>query len=404
MFASTALVTSESENPRERYNRGQIKRSGLHKYIVHWSSVFSDNSMQQAFVEHLIEEQQSNLIQFLLEIENYEKMNLEIDKKLKKFFELTENFLLKNSTHEIKIPNEEKLNFLSTVQNQLNDKENWILKPQENHFKSFQISILKKLELDSFPRFIRKESLRKIFSQRITDEKLFSTKNNFKFFFTDEDFLTKVVTDVDIDFMKNLKKDNLEWKLIYSNILTNSNTFKLKLNPFLDVSFFKDVQIHKYESILPFDLEKCILALNSSNQVEKYDPLFDSFKQISYLNSIDLQKEYSDDLISNERGNSIFEIILKFSNSQKLRKCNVCITSFIDKDGNWIRILKPILPDHLENPEDWKKLYSKLKDSKKKEEFYLCPLFMKIQFTKISNFETQYSIISFIQKKIFFFF
>jgi hypothetical protein len=387
LFASTS-TSLESEDPRNHTNRNKIKSCGLYKYTVNWSSIFTNDSMKQAFVEHLIEEGQPNLIQLVLQIEMYEATEKENEKKkLKKFFEIVKNYLNNDATFKVNVSKEAKVKFFSNIQKQMLKKDVWVLKNPETVFNIIKDSILIKLQFDSFPRFVRKEGVRKIFALKQNDAKLFTPKENQKYFYSDEDFSLKIVTEMDIQFMEKISVDDFDWNLIYSNNKLNMNTFKMKKNPFHDVSFFQNVQIFKYESLLPFSLEDCVKALNTTSTVDSH---LCEQKQETFLSAEDMNSNYSE-YVKTPRGNATFELTFKFPNLQKMSKSFVSITSF-EKDGDWIRLTKPVLPDFLESPDDWKKVYSK-DTEKKKDSHHLYPYFSRFQLKKVSDDETHYSVI-----------
>jgi hypothetical protein len=120
------------------------------------------------------------------------------------------------------------------------------------------------------------------------------------------------------------------------------------------------------------------------------DPYLCEQKQETFLSAEDLNSYYSE-YVETQRGNATFELTFKFPNFQKMLKSFVSITSF-EKDGDWIRLTKPVLPDFLQAPDDWKKIYSK-DTEKKKDSHYLYPYFSRFQLKKVSDDETHYSVI-----------
>jgi hypothetical protein len=215
-------------------------------------------------------------------------------------------------------------------------------------------------------------------------------KQIYDFPYKDSDFDTEIVTDNDISFLDRLMEDSYDWNLVYSENKSHTNTFFLKKSYLPDVSFFKDSKVYKFESMIPFSLEQCIEGLCSINQLKKYDKVVEDTNLVSYLSPEEGMKKYPDDIKTN-RANAVIDMKINIPMVKTRRGLDI-VTTFFDVNGNWIRIVKPKIPDFVKQTSDWKKPHKGIFDGKKIE-FYASPNIMRFQLTKISDNLTKYTQI-----------
>ena len=55
--------------------------------------------------------------------------------------------------------------------------------------------------------------------------------------------------------------------------------------------------------------------------------------------------------VNSHRANATIELLINLPISKKKRKLNSSVTIFDDKDGNYVRIAKPIIPDVVNSKE-----------------------------------------------------
>jgi hypothetical protein len=368
------------------------KRSSfdLQKHHVHFHSIYQNEEMKISFLKHLESEFNTEPFEFCLLVEEFEAKKQD-EEKLKLFFEIYEIYLKNNSEKEINISGEIKQVFNQKNSEQIENKEKWILKEEKTIFSSIRVSIESQLYHDVFPRFIRTTNCIKVLEKHHRDSKVLELKQIYDFPYKDSDFETEIVTDTDITFLDRLMEDSYDWDLVYSENKSHTNTFFLKKSYLPDVSFFKDSKVYKFESMIPFSLEQCIEGLCSINQLKKYDNVVEDGILVSYLSPEEGMKKYPDE-IKTKRANAVIDMKVKLPMSKFRRPLDVA-TTYFDKDGNWIRIVVPKIPDFIKDPSDWGKCHKGTYDGKKIE-FYGAPNIMRFQLTKISETLTKYSHIN----------
>eukprot|EP01080_Neovahlkampfia_damariscottae_P012228 gene12228-5814_t len=312
--------------------------------------------MNKAFMKHLESEYNTEPFEFVLKVKQFEATN---DEKLKLdvFFEIYDTYIVKNAPKEINLSAENLENFRKIIHSQLLH--------------------------DVFPRFIRTELCIKTIRQLETDSTVFEKREVYDFPYQDEDFNIDIVTDIDVEFMNRLMKDGYDWELIFSDKKLQMNSFYLKMDYLTNVSFFKNSNIQKYESIIPFGLQHCIEALAPISQLKKYDKAVQHLECTSYFSGEESMSKYPDK-ISTKRSNACYEALLKMPvPGFKFRRGTEVCTTFFDKKGNWVRIVKPMIPSFIKEPKDWERVH---KDQNM--EFYAMPNFMRFQLTPISENKT----------------
>eukprot|EP01080_Neovahlkampfia_damariscottae_P008164 gene8164-12624_t len=362
----------------------------LDEYQVNFRSTITDDDMKIAFFRYLLYEQvQLEPFEFLMKTNRFKYLETE-EEKLKLFQLIIKTYFENDSTKKLKISEKRKKEFFSKYGEQLLNKEKWILSEEENIFEDLDASITKELQNGIFPRFIRSAFCEQVFLTNSKNKNIFHDKREFDILTEEEDFEKEIITEDDFDFMNYFCEENYHWSLVHSNIKFNMNTFKLKKNPLSDVNFFQNSKIYKYQSILPFSLEDCIesiLSIPCFNEVE--NNLF-FCEEKSFLDSTEMKNKYPRDTKKITRGNAQCLLFWKFPMLTELRRCLSSITSCYDKDGNWIRIIKPLK----DNEVNWNE---KTKDNihNKMYESINSPLFIQYKFTKVSEEKTLYTFIYF---------
>jgi hypothetical protein len=368
----------------------RVSSFDLQKHHVHFHSIYHNEEMKLSFLKHLESEFNTEPFEFCLLVEEFETKKLG-EEKLKLFFVIYETFLKNNSDKEINLSGEIKQLFNQKNSEQLESNDKWISKDEENIFSSIRVSIENQLYHDVFPRFIRTMNCIKVLEKHSRDSKVLELKQIYDFPYKDSDFESEIVTDNDIAFLDRLMEDSYDWDLVYSENKSHTNTFLLKKSYLPDVSFFKDSKVYKFESMIPFSLEQCIEGLCSINQLKKYDDVVDEGILVSYLSPEEGMKKYPD-AIKMKRANAVIDMRIKLPMAKFRRPLDVA-TTYFDKDGSWIRIVVPKIPDFIKDPSDWGKCHKGTYDGKKIE-FYGAPNIMRFQLTKISENLTKYTHIN----------
>jgi hypothetical protein len=247
---------------------------------------------------------------------------------------------------------------------------------------------------DVFPRFRRTELCLKLIEKYQNDTNLCELKEVRDFPYTDDDFQFEIVTDKDIGLLDRLMEDTYDWKILFSDRKAKMNSYYMKKCFFPNVSFFKNSRIHKFESIVPFGMDQCIEALCSVSQTLKSDDALQYIHCISYLTPEESLKKYPE-LLTTKRANAIFDAILNIP-MMLPRKALDIVTTYFDKNGKWIRVIKPKIPDYVHSVEDWDKSYHCEMDGSKVK-CHLSPNFLRFQLTPISETETKYTYVHIFQ-------
>ena len=378
-----SILNKPKNSPRKEFN--------LSGYYVKFSAVFENNEFKVAFMDHLKNEFILEQFEFLLQVQQYNETEGRLE-KLKKFFEIVELFILGGAKKELNLSGKTKYDFFEAIGDQLTIQNNWIIKNENIVFQKLYDSVSNEIQADSFPRFVRCSISEKLIEKYHKDQNLIELKEVHDFPYTDENFQIDIVTDMDIVFMGKLMEEDYDWKLVYSNSKLQLNTYHLNKFYFPNVSFLSKSTVYKYEFILPYPLEICINALNSMEREKETTSAVVDFDLISYLKPEELENEYPYE-VNFQRANVQLVLTFKLPLYQKLRKAFGSVTSFLDSDGNYIRIQKPFVTDYIKKSSDWEKVHKleiiESNGKKKIEEFKIIPNFVKYQLSKISESKTK---------------
>ena len=352
--------------------------------------------MKLAFFKHLFSEQANvEAFELLLKIDQFNDLQNE-EEKLKNFLNIIETYFENDSIKNLKLGEKTKNLFFSKCGEQLLNKEKWILMEDVNIFEDIESSITKELKFGSFPRFVRSTFCEEIFLTNSKNRNIFYSKEEFDILTEEEDFDKPIVTEEDLDLLNFFSNENFHWNLVHTNKKFNMNTFKLKKNPFPHISFFQNAKVYKYESILPYSIEDCIESILSISLFNEFETNLFFHEEKSFLDSNQLKQKYPKDTKNIIRGNSTILMYWKFPILSELRRCLCSITSCYDKNGDWIRIIKPIKDKDINwNEKSKDNIHNKIYES------FTAPLFIQYRFTKISEEKTKYTFIycKFISKK-----
>ena len=245
---------------------------------------------------------------------------------------------------------------------------------------------------DVFPRFIRSDLCLKVIKEFQKDPNVVEHRQIIDFSYKDDDFKIPIITDQDVKFMNRLMEDGYDWELVFTDKKLQMNSFVLNRCYFPNVSFLKNSNVYKFESIIPFDLEHCIDALCPISELKKYDSAVKKMDLISYLNAEESKKQFPDEIAS-KRSNAVFEVLIKLPiPGLSHRKSEDIVSTYYDKDGSWIRVIKMGVPSFIKKESDWSKVHKKEIDGKNVS-FYAIPGMMQFKLTKVSENSTKYSQI-----------
>jgi hypothetical protein len=365
----------------------------LQKLYLHFDSVYKNPDCQKSFQKHLEEEFNTEPFEFCLLAEKFNKLKDEKE-KLTLFFKIYEGYLATNSEKEINLSGDIKATFHKNFQEQLESKDKWIVPEETEIFERIKKNVESQLYHDVFPRFRRTEQCLKLLEKYQNDTNLCEMKEVRDFPYTDEDFQIEIVTDKDIGLLDRLMEDTYDWKLLFSDRKAKMNSYYMKKCFFPNVSFFKNSRVHKFESIVPFGMDQCIEALCSISQTIKSDEALEYIDCLSYLTPEESLKKYPD-LLTTKRANGIFDAILIIP-MMIPRKALDVVTTYIDKNGSWIRVIKPKIPDYINSPKDWDKSHqSEIGGNLMK--YHLSPNLLRFQLTPVSETETKYTYVHIFQ-------
>ena len=373
----------------------------IEDYNVKFQSVFLEDIIKNKFKEFLKAQKNLACFVFLLDVQQFQNSK-EDEEKLRIFKKIVDIYISKDSKKKICADEKLKTKFIEQYGHQLLQNDIWVLE-NENIFIRIESSVYKHLYFISFPRFIRSEEFLELFEENKNNLDIFTQKTK-EFEVSDNNFdISTIINGDDIKFFHQLVKDDFSWELSEYNVKLNMNTFELIENDYLKHSLFKDVKAYKYQSIIPFSLDDCINGLTSSScQYQEWEnSLFHSIEE-EYFSYKDLLEKYNEEDLKYERGNAFFEVYYKYPMFTELRKSFESVSSFYDEKGNWIRIKKSMnISDTKNNEMLTCYINSKFYD------YYHSPLYSFLKFTKISDFETQYTYINckrFFRFKLIFFF
>eukprot|EP01080_Neovahlkampfia_damariscottae_P000796 gene796-9046_t len=324
-------------------------------YELTFGSVFSNDTVKKEFNEFLKTEFNQQPLLFIMEVEELEKIQDE-KKKVEKSLSIVKKFIFENSELEVNISFDKKKELLQLYEEQMKN-DSWIIK--KTPVETFEpiIAILKQeLKYDPFKRFVRTKKCEQLMIQFQKEDSVVVPKILKNFDYTHEHFLTPDIEDTDFEFGLSLLRDNYSWKLIGSNIDNNMNTFVSSENYFPGLKDQFRATAIRYETILPYSIELCMIATKTHKSIYESDPNVKNIIAYDFVSYEDLQKKYKSDIEGKlkkyvPRSQCTFETSLSFPKplnyrmmkcgtsyhyDEKLKRFLQLTKPFIDKNEEWL--------------------------------------------------------------------
>jgi hypothetical protein len=295
------MQSNSSPSLFNKRNSEVRKSFDVTKYQIIYNSVFESEEVKQSFHKHLKEEFNDEQFEFLLEVQKFKK-EVEKEQKLKLFFHILETFIFDGSKCELNLSGKTKTDILSKIGPQLTVKNDWVIKNEETIFDSLYESIYFILNADSFPRFVRTDSAQKIILKKHSDRGICCLKITTQFPHGNDHFYHPYIEDLDWEYSKQIIKDNNDWELVGSKVDDHLNSFVSFVNYFPNVTLAPGNVSLKYECVLPFTLDRCLLGYLTNTTLKKADPNTTFIETQEYISADQILKHYcqngKEDLIS----------------------------------------------------------------------------------------------------------
>ena len=182
-------------------------------YMIHFESVFINKTVHDSFRSFLKTEFNEQPLDFLVEVEKFEKLT-KIKEKIKKIHEIIEIYIKEDSKEEINISGKLKKQLLKQYEPQINESEELKIELKD-FFMVVKKVIQEELYFDSWKRFVRSNFCDGIISKFYDDKSICSPQITTQFNYTNEYFTHPFIHDSDFEFAKLLIKDNFHWQVSY---------------------------------------------------------------------------------------------------------------------------------------------------------------------------------------------
>jgi hypothetical protein len=182
-----------------------------YNYYLKYESVYSNSEVGEEFRKHLKKEVNQDSFDFILFVDT--DKDLEIN-------EVYETYIKVGSKKEINISSENREEFEKILKKSMENQR----KDLKVFLKEISNLVKKELECDSFPRFLRTEQCLKLLEKYQKDEKVCGSMKKKQYPYTEKDFKEKFITEKDIHFLNEVKKENYDWELL-SFKLNRINSF-----------------------------------------------------------------------------------------------------------------------------------------------------------------------------------
>jgi hypothetical protein len=95
----------------------------MSRKFLHFSSIFTNEEVNKCFYNHLVEERNTESLNFIMEVENYKN-----EKTIEKIKKIYEKFILEESKEEINVSSSEKRELLKVYKSLKMKKKKILLK------------------------------------------------------------------------------------------------------------------------------------------------------------------------------------------------------------------------------------------------------------------------------------
>eukprot|EP01080_Neovahlkampfia_damariscottae_P003987 gene3987-7243_t len=256
------------------------------KIIIHFTAVFTNKKVGEAFQKFLETEQNTDPLNFLFALQKLKEVEKDSE-KIKKVKEIIDNYVVHNSPKEVNVSDTTKSYVLENFKQQEKETEKWVLETSpEELFSEIFYSVYEELRQDSFHRFVRTKLCDTAIKNYRNDSTVVSPYVTKKFDYKDSSFTTGVVTDNDIEFAKLLCDDSFTWDLLSSNKNQWVNAYFSSANYLPDINYTTNSS--KYESTLPVPFHKAILAFMCDESIMS-DPNAAGMKCLGHMTTEQLE-------------------------------------------------------------------------------------------------------------------
>eukprot|EP01080_Neovahlkampfia_damariscottae_P007396 gene7396-11718_t len=312
--------------------------------------------MKNAFKKHLESEFNPEPFEFVLQVKEFEATEIK-EKKLQLFFEIYDNYIIKNAPKEINLSADNRENFRNQNRAQLENRNEWISEPDQEFYDTLKRIVHAQLLHDVFPRFIRTDLCIKTIRRHESDPTVvqrresYSGKEDFKFDYDDEFFTHPHFKDKDFDFFLTIFQDSYHWKLFGSKAEENMNAYFGTANFLPYVKLLKTMTTVKLECILPCTFDQALISFFDNEQIYKSDPncgKYETEEYYTYEHLLDIFKKngQESDISKYKRDLSVNSMTIKLPFPFNSRVANYSLSGYYDeKNQIFMRIGKSFLPD-----------------------------------------------------------
>jgi hypothetical protein len=276
---------------------------------------------------------------------------------IEKCNEILDTFLKNSSKREVNISGDSKLRLLNNFQGQLTE-EKWIL--EETAYDIFfpvKKILMNELHADNFPRYVRTKNCLDVVSKYFGNPKVMVLSSILKYPLCDKDFEKPFISQIEMNFIKDVFKDSYVWELVNSTKLMNIYRCSIPLIP--NSEFFKNSISIKIECVLPFSFEKVATFFFSIEHTKKVNTDLLEMELNEKHWTKDLKEKYPKEDIRNPfyfiSGESFGKVSLFPFNTP--RRSNDIYNIEFDKAENRLSyIRRPYLAKYAGQTIDWQKL------------------------------------------------
>jgi hypothetical protein len=239
--------------------------------VIQFKSVFAVKDIAEAWYKFLKKEFNNENWDFVLSVQELDKISKKQHKKIFKHVELIVTlFIAENSQKEIITGNVQKKLILEEFAKLSKTSWNINYTPSEL-FEPLQKMILMEYKNDAFKRFTRTEECLKLVEKHQKNRNVLQPQLSVLYNYSGVDFDQQPITKKDIKFLNQFEEDNPNWILEYEDKKNNVLAFKSNWNYFPNVEFIgSSISNIRIQIIFDFPLQQVACAMFGKYQ--NHDP------------------------------------------------------------------------------------------------------------------------------------
>lgn len=158
----------------------------IKQFHIHFKSVFTNSDMFNAFREHMIIEHNSESLDFLIDLDQFEDLEGKPKEQLDLIKHLVNTYLKEESSKALNIGSELKNMILKETKEQM-ASDKWIMEKEPKEiFDPLKRSILLEMKTDVFPRFVRSAACLTVVQKCKNNDSVASLKKTIDYPYSDQ--------------------------------------------------------------------------------------------------------------------------------------------------------------------------------------------------------------------------